>query len=264
MKNKGYFGICRISTINQKDNNSLSNQKKQIQTYCKNNGLNLIGFIEEIESGSRGLERKGIKELQTYIEDGIVEGVCFLKYDRLGRNLFETLKLIKYFDVNNVVMCSVMDGWKSDDINGKLMVSVILSFSEFEKDTLCKRMEVGRLNTFDDGRRCCGDLPFGYTKNSKGEIVENPSESKVVSYIYKKYLEKKHLTKTKQTQTILKGCRRLGFTYRDGKEIKPYHIRYFISNSWYGGLQTFGENGVKKHHYPNIISKQLYNKVVGI
>ena len=96
MKNKGYFGICRISTINQKDNNSLSNQKKQIQTYCKNNGLNLIGFIEEIESGSRGLERKGIKELQTYIEDGIVEGVCFLKYDRLGRNLFETLKLIKY------------------------------------------------------------------------------------------------------------------------------------------------------------------------
>ena len=66
MKNKGYFGICRISTINQKDNNSLSNQKKQIQTYCKNNGLNLIGFIEEIESGSRGLERKGIKELQTY------------------------------------------------------------------------------------------------------------------------------------------------------------------------------------------------------
>ena len=70
--NKGYFGICRVSTINQKDNNSLSNQKKQIQTYCKNNGINLIGIIEEVESGSKGLERKGIKELQSYIEDGIV------------------------------------------------------------------------------------------------------------------------------------------------------------------------------------------------
>ena len=67
---KGYFGICRISTINQRDNNSLSNQKKQIQTYCKNNGINLIGFIEEVESGSRVLDSKGIKDyLEIKIED---------------------------------------------------------------------------------------------------------------------------------------------------------------------------------------------------
>jgi len=261
---KGYFGICRVSTINQKDNNSLSNQKKQIQIYCKDNRINLIGFIEEIESGNMGLERKGIKELQSYIEDGIVEGVCFLKYDRVGRNLFNTLKLIRYFDENNIQMISVMDGWNTNNQNGKLMVSILLSFSEFEKDTLCKRMFDGRLNTFDDGRRCCGDLPFGYIKNTKGDIVENPSESKVVKYIYKKYLEKKHLTKTKLSQTILKGCRRLGFTYRNGKELKSYHLKYFLQNKWYGGLQTFGENGIKKHYYPNIISKQLFNKVVGV
>jgi len=264
MKNKGYFGLCRVSTINQKDNNSLSNQKKQIQTYCKNNGINLIGFIEEIESGNKGLERKGILELQSYIEDGIVEGVCFLKYDRVGRNLLNTLKLIRYFDENNIQMISVMDGWNTNNQNGKLMVSILLSFSEFEKDTIVDRMKVGRINTFDDGRKCCGDLPFGYTKNSKGEMVENTNESKVVKYIFKKYFEKKHLTKTKQTQTILSGCRRLGFTYRNGKEIKPYHIRYFVKNEWYGGLQTFGDNGIKKHYYPNIISKQLFNKVVGI
>ena len=113
------------------------------------------------------------------------------------------------------------------------------------------------INTFDDGRKCCGDICFGYTKNSKGVIVENPKESKVVKYIYKKYFEKKHLTKTKLSQTILKGCRRLGFTYRNGKELKSYHLKYFLQNQWYGGLQTFGENGIKKHYYPNIISKQL-------
>ena len=63
---KGYFGLCRVSTINQKDNNSLSNQKKQIQTYCKNNGINLIGFIEEIESGNlkKGLWAKAFSEAE--------------------------------------------------------------------------------------------------------------------------------------------------------------------------------------------------------
>ena len=43
-----------------------------------------VKLIEEIESGNKGLGRKGIKELQQYIEDGIVDGVVFLKYDRLG------------------------------------------------------------------------------------------------------------------------------------------------------------------------------------
>ena len=146
MKNKGYFGLCRVSTINQKDNNSLSNQKKQIQTYCKNNGINLIGCIEEIESGSKGLERKCIKELQSYIEDGIVDGVIFNRYDRIGRNLLNSLKLIRYFDENNIQMISVMDGWNTNNQNGKLMVSILLSFSEFEKDTIVDRMKVGRIN----------------------------------------------------------------------------------------------------------------------
>ena len=265
MKDKGYFGICRISTINQKDNNSLSNQKKQIQTYCKNNGINLIGFIEEIESGNRGLERKGMKELQSYIEDGIVDGVVFLKYDRVGRNLLNTLKLIRYFDENNIQMISVMDGWNTNNQNGKLMVSILLSFSEFEKDTIVDRMKVGRINTFDDGRKCCGDLPFGYIKNSKGEIVENPTESKIIKYIFKKYVDKviNGYSKTKLSQIILKGCRRLGYQYRNGKDLKSHHIHYFLKNKWYGGLQTFGKNGERKHHYPKIISKQLFNKVVG-
>ena len=136
MMNKGFFGIVRISTITNKDNNSLPNQKKQITKYCKDNGLNLIGFIEEIESGNKGLDRKGIKELQQYIEDGIVDGVVFLKYDRLGRNLFKTLKLIKYLDEKSITMCNVMDGWNTNNQNGKLMVSILLSFSEFEKDTI--------------------------------------------------------------------------------------------------------------------------------
>jgi site-specific DNA recombinase len=259
--NKGFFGIVRISTITNKDNNSLPNQKKVITKYCKDNGLNLIGFIEEIESGNKGLERKGIKELKQYIEDGIVDGVVFLKYDRLGRNLYETLKLIKYLDKNNIQMCSVLEGWKSDTIQGKMMVSILLSFSEFEKDTLVSRMLCGRINNFDDGRKSSGDICFGYMKNQDGYIVENPNESKIVKYIFKKYLEKKHLPKTKLSQIILKGCRRLGFEYRNGKELKSYHIKYFLKNKWYGGLQTFGKNGMKKHFHPRIVSTQLFNKV---
>ena len=124
-------------------------------------------------------------------------------------------------------------------------------------------MKNGKKKVFSDGKKCGGGICFGYRKNGNGELIENPKESKVVKYVFKKYLEKVNmgLPTTKLTQTILKGCKRMGFTYKNGKELKPYHIKYFLKNEWYGNIQTFGDWGIEKHQYPNIISKQMYNKV---
>ncbi len=262
--NKGYFGIIRVSSIGQTKGTSLQIQKSKITDYCKLNEINLIGFIEEVESGVKGLERRGITELKQYIEDGIVDGVVFLKYDRLGRNLYESLKMIRYFDNQNITMCSVVDGLNSETVNGRMMINILLSFSEFEKDTICDRLLDGKKKTFNNGQKCGGEICFGYKKNSKGEIVENVDESKVVKYIFKKYIQKVNdgYSKTKLSQIILKGCKRMGFTYRDDKELKSYHIKYFLQNEWYGNVQKYGVDfGKNKHNYKSIISKQLFNKV---
>ena len=159
--------------------------------------------------------------------------------------------MIRYFDEQNITMCSVVDGLNSSTINGKMMINVLLSFSEFEKDTICDRLKDGKIKTFNNGFHTGGRVCFGYMKNSKGKIVENIEESKVIKYIFKKYIQKvdKGYSKTKLTQIILNSCRRMGFKYRDGKEIKSYHIKYFLNNEWYGNIQKYGnEFGKKKHN----------------
>ena len=41
------IGLCRVSSISQKDNTSLSNQKRMIKDYCKMYGIKLSNVISE-------------------------------------------------------------------------------------------------------------------------------------------------------------------------------------------------------------------------
>ena len=79
------IGLCRISSVSQKDNTSLSNQKKMIRDYCKMYGIVLSNIINECYSGTTS-NRSGLNELKKLVENGNVESVIVMKLDRLMRN----------------------------------------------------------------------------------------------------------------------------------------------------------------------------------
>ena len=59
------IGLCRISSVSQKDNTSLSNQKKMIRDYCKMYGIELSNIISECYSGITS-NRNGLNELRNW------------------------------------------------------------------------------------------------------------------------------------------------------------------------------------------------------
>ena len=77
--------LCRVSSISQKDNTSLSNQKRMIKDYCKMYGIKLSNVISECFSGTTS-NRSGLNELKNLVENGNVESVIVMKLDRLMRN----------------------------------------------------------------------------------------------------------------------------------------------------------------------------------
>ena len=102
------LGLCRISSVSQKDNTSLSNQKKMIRDYCKMYGIELSNIISECYSGTTS-NRNGLNELQELVENGNVESVVVMKLDRLMRNFTEGVIFIKYLLDNDVKIISVME-----------------------------------------------------------------------------------------------------------------------------------------------------------
>ena len=253
------IGLCRISSVSQKDNTSLSNQKKMIKDYCKMYGIELSNIISECYSGTTS-NRNGLNELKGLVENGNVKSVVVMKLDRLMRNFTEGVIFIKYLLDNDVKIISVMEQIDTSSVSGRFLVNILLSMSEMERDTIVQRLANGKEKRFNDKERVCGRIPYGYKKKN-GLITVDVKESKIVDYIFKKYLSltQKGLTPIKRMRRLRTLLVRNGYSYR-GKEFTTHNINYILRNSFYFGEMKYGDK-VCKHNYETIISKRLFNLV---
>jgi len=121
----------------------------------------------------------------------------------------------------------------------------------------------GRITKVKNGERGFGSkIPFGYCKNTDGEIVLDEDNSKVVQYIFKKMnslLKNPKYTKSKRTRRLLKLLKDRNFTYR-GKPFTRWNVRDILNNTFYTGELKYSTIKTT-HNYPTIISKRLFNQV---
>ena len=89
------------------------------------------------------------------------------------------------------------------------------------------------------------------------DLNKSKKWSKYNSMIYNKYID---LPKHIRTRKITKSLERKNHTF-NGKKFTNIHIRRIVRNPFYKGDISYGEMGVKKHPYPNIVSPRLFNKV---
>ena len=257
------YGLVRVSTIGQKENTSLSFQSKRIKDYCHLFEMELKDIITETESGGKDVdERSGLMKLKTLIENKECDTIIVNKIDRLGRSLLNGLLFLKYCEEHAIRVVSISENIDTDNPQSKLIINILWSIAEHEKDMIKSRLEDGRVKTFNDGNKPYGKTPYGYGKNHNGELVADKEESIIINYIYKRYhtLSKmNHLTKTKRTQKLLHSLKLKGFTFR-GKEFNWWNIKQILSNPFYAGVMKWrGETN--NHNYDTIVSKRLYNLV---
>lgn len=257
------YGLARVSTIGQKENTSLSFQKKRIYDYATLFDLNVVDIIIETESGAKSTDnRSGLSKLKLLVKEGECNTIIVNKIDRLGRSLLNGLLFLKYCEEHSTRVVSISENIDTNNSQSKLLINILWSIAEHERDMIKSRLEDGRQKRFNDGYKCYGQTSFGYKKNHKGEIVVSESESKIVKYIFKRYLtlsKMKHLTKTKRTQKLLKSLKLKGYKFR-GKDFKWWNVKDIISNSFYHGLMKW-KGSETKHNYETIVSKRLYNLV---
>ena len=258
------YGLVRVSSISQKDNTSIDYQINRINDYCKFQNIQLTVIIKETGSGGVDLEnRKGLTQLQKLIEDGSCKTIVVMKVDRLGRNLLQGLLFLKYCEDKGVRVVCIENGIDSSRPESKLITNILFSIAENEKEQIKIRCSSGRKKTFMDNKIPYGSLSYGYKKNTKGEIIVNKRESRIVQFIYQKYnqLLKRDITKTKRTQLLLTALKKNNYKFR-GKDFEWWNVKHILSNSFYCGVMKWKEKSTN-HNYDTIVSKRLYNKING-
>lgn len=263
--NKRAVGIVRISTTLQTEENGgtgVQFQTEKLTQYSNLNDLKLTKTITDVASGGLST-RDGIEELKKDILDGLVDIVLIYNVSRAFRSMIHFSKFYEFLNKHNIELISVSEGIRSSSKTGSLMFGIMISIASFEKEVITERMVSGRITKVSNGVRGFGSkVPFGYFKNSDGEIVPDEKQSKVVQYIFKKMnslMKRPNLTKSKRTRTLIKLLKDRGFTYH-GKEFSRWNIRDILNNGFYFGELKYG-NIVTKHNYETLVSRRMFNQV---
>ncbi len=129
------YGYGRVSTLGQKDGNSLEEQSRQIKERYPD-----AVIIEEAYSGAK--ERPIFNALL----DKLVEGdtLVVTKLDRFCRTVKEGLGYIDELLAKGVRIHILNMGLIEDTPMGRLMVTNLLAFAEFERAMILERTQGGK------------------------------------------------------------------------------------------------------------------------
>ena len=176
----------------EQDFNSLHAQREACEAYIKSQmheGWKLIPTAYDDGGISGGtMERPALQQLLADIKNRRVDVVVVYKVDRLTRALTDFAKIIECFDQHCVSFVSVTQQFNTTTSMGRLMLNVLLSFAQFEREVTGERIRDKIAASKKKGIWMGGFVPMGYeVKERKLLIVEKGAAT--VRHIYRQYLE---------------------------------------------------------------------------
>jgi DNA invertase Pin-like site-specific DNA recombinase len=95
-------------------------------------------------SGARD-DRPGLAELMSYVREG--DTVVVWKLDRLGRNTLHILETVKALTDRGITLVSTSDGIDSSTPAGRMMIGVLGSLAEYERELTKERTALKRASS---------------------------------------------------------------------------------------------------------------------
>jgi DNA invertase Pin-like site-specific DNA recombinase len=133
-------GYVRVSTIAQ----TLDQQNAALAA------AGVTKTFSDTMSGARD-DRPGLAALLDYVRDG--DTVVVWKLDRLGRNTLHILETVKTLTDRGVTLVSTSDGIDSSTAVGRMMIGVLGSLAEYERELVKERTALKRAMSLANGTK---------------------------------------------------------------------------------------------------------------
>src|ERR1700687_4366443 len=124
------------------------------------------------------LDRPALAHLLADIATGQVNGVIVYKVDRLSRSLLDFARLMEVFDEYGVAFICVTQPFNTATSMGRLVLNVLLSFAQFEREIIAERTRDKIAATKRKGKWSGGRPALGYDVDPRGyRLVVNLDEA---------------------------------------------------------------------------------------
>ena len=263
---------CRVSSDERLDQefNSIDAQKEAGHAYVasqRSEGWIPVADDYDDPGFSGGnTERPGLKRLMADIERGQIDIVVVYKIDRLTRSLADFSKMVEVFERHGVSFVSVTQQFNTTTSMGRLMLNVLLSFAQFEREVTGERIRDKIAASKRKGMWMGGVPPLGYDVENR-RLVPNEREAKLIRHIFQRFVELGSSTALVK-ELKLDGVTSKAWTTqdgktRDGRSIDKGHIYKLLSNRTYLGELRHKDQWYQAEH-PPIISRELWDSVHAI
>lgn len=129
------YGYMRVSTVGQVKGNSLEEQERIL----RQNGATIL--YKDAFTGTK-TSRPNFNKLLDILQEG--DTLIITKLDRFARNTVEGINVVQHLLDRGVRVNILNMGTVDNTPTGKLILTVMLGFAEFERDMILQRTSEGK------------------------------------------------------------------------------------------------------------------------
>lgn len=179
--------------------NSLDAQREACEAFIQSQ-KHLGWFCSERRYDDGGftganMDRPAMVRLMDDIRAGEIDVVVVYKVDRLSRSLLDFARIIELFEKRKVHFVSVTQQFNTAQSLGRLVLNILLSFAQFEREMIAERTRDKIAAARKKGKWIGGPNPLGYDVVS-GKLVVNEEEADQVRTIFGLYIKERSLLRT--------------------------------------------------------------------
>jgi DNA invertase Pin-like site-specific DNA recombinase len=212
-------------------------------------------------SGS-SLERPALARLMRDIEAGAIDVVVVYKIDRLTRSLADFVRLIEIYDWRNTALVSISQAFDTSDSMGRMILNVLLTFSQFERELIAERVRDSIQTRKRHGKMHGGLPPFGYLATPDGLVV-NEAEAAIVQFIFAEFLRTRRYTRVMTAVRERGLCSSVKYSPRGkprgGTPLTPSTVYSIVRNPMYVGEIRGQDRTYPGEHQP-LISREVWGE----
>jgi site-specific DNA recombinase len=153
--------------------NSLDAQRESAEAYIRSQASEGWACVQERydDGGFTGgnIERPALQKLLADIEGGKIDCVIVYKVDRLSRSLLDFARLMGTFDKHSISFVSVTQQFNTATSMGRLVLNVLLSFAQFEREIIGERIRDKIAAQRRKGKWTGGQPVLGYEVDHSGK-----------------------------------------------------------------------------------------------
>lgn len=169
---------CRVSTYEQAaEGFSIEGQAEKLRTYATLHDLGEVVVVSDPGLSGKDMNRPGLQQVLSMVEDGHVSNVLAWRLDRLSRNLADLILLADRLGQSGVALHSFTEKIDLSSATGRMFYNILGSFAQFYREQLSENVRMGMAQAMRQGR-WCNRPPTGYDLVD-GLLVPNATASTV-------------------------------------------------------------------------------------